>query len=453
MISTIILNWNRADLLRKTVESYLETIKGEFELFIVDNASTDASHDYLRELDSQGQATVLFLESNVGGDAFNRALPLTRGDLVHFSANDLVFLPGWSEHAVAAFETFSDLGQLSLFADVPTDDEAWEQKPADARLSKGKMLYEARGNVSASSVLRASWFRERGLRVGTLENRPWRFPADGKLSLDIKAEGFWCAWSERYYVRNVGHEVAEFDANPVYYQENYANKPWLGIEGWETRVALQKSQPKVDRKSIIFGDRMTSPQRGGSVATDKLARLWSSFDAMTPDVETIEFLHALTRLVKPRRVLETRTWLGLSACAIGRALILNGFGHLTTLEVNPEAHAIALKNIEQYRVQAVITPLLATNPDFPPDQAYEMVVFDLASTISLDDFKRIATSLADRAIVVLHANSEQADDAVKVVQSLADTIKIEGLKLSTPGGIFVGCVNRHPANERARELS
>jgi hypothetical protein len=82
-------------------------------------------------------------------------LPLTRGDLVHFSANDLEFLPGWSEHAVAAFETFADLGQLSLFADVPTDDEAWEQKPAQARLSKGKMLYEARGNVSASSVLRA----------------------------------------------------------------------------------------------------------------------------------------------------------------------------------------------------------------------------------------------------------------------------------------------------------
>ena len=190
MISTIILNWNRADLLRKTVESYLETIKGEFELFIVDNASTDASHDYLRELDSQGQATVLFLESNVGGDAFNRALPLTRGDLVHFSANDLVFLPGWSEHAVAAFETFSDLGQLSLFADVPTDDEAWEQKPADARLSKGKMLYEARGNVSASSVLRALLFRERRLRVETLENGPLRFPADGKLSMDVKAAGF-----------------------------------------------------------------------------------------------------------------------------------------------------------------------------------------------------------------------------------------------------------------------
>jgi hypothetical protein len=74
----------------------------------VDSASIDASHDYLRELDSQGLATVLFLEKNVGGDAFNRVLPLTRGDLVHFSANDLEFLPGWSEHAVAAFETFDE---------------------------------------------------------------------------------------------------------------------------------------------------------------------------------------------------------------------------------------------------------------------------------------------------------------------------------------------------------
>ena len=41
MISTIILNWNRVTLLKQTVESYLETIRGDFELFIADNASTD----------------------------------------------------------------------------------------------------------------------------------------------------------------------------------------------------------------------------------------------------------------------------------------------------------------------------------------------------------------------------------------------------------------------------
>jgi glycosyltransferase involved in cell wall biosynthesis len=86
MISTIILNWNRVTLLKQTVESYLETIRGDFELLIADNASTDDSQVYLRELETQGVARVLFIPENIGGDAFNQAIPLTHGDLVHFSA-------------------------------------------------------------------------------------------------------------------------------------------------------------------------------------------------------------------------------------------------------------------------------------------------------------------------------------------------------------------------------
>jgi Glycosyl transferase family 2 len=255
MISTIILNWNRVTLLKQTVESYLETIRGDFELLIADNASTDDSQVYLRELETQGVAWVLFIPENIGGDAFNQAIPLTHGDLVHFSANDLVFLPGWSEHAVTAFETFSDLGQLSLFANVPTDDEAWAPKPAHIRLSKGKVLYEAQGNVSASSVLTASLFQERGLRVETLENGPLRFPADGKLSMDVKAAGFWCARSDRYYSRNVGHEVAEFEANPVYYRENYATSHGWGLRAGKLASPCRRPSPRsiVNQSSLRIG--------------------------------------------------------------------------------------------------------------------------------------------------------------------------------------------------------
>jgi hypothetical protein len=114
-------------------------------------------------------------------------------------------------------------------------------------------------------------FRERGLRVETLENEPLRFPADGTLSADGKAAGFWCAWSDHYYVRNVGHEVSEFESNPIYCRENYANKPWLGIEGWEKRAAQQKALPKINRASIIFADRRAGAQRGGNVVVGKSA--------------------------------------------------------------------------------------------------------------------------------------------------------------------------------------
>jgi hypothetical protein len=101
----------------------------------------------------------------------------------------------------------------------------------------------------------------------------------------------------------------------------------------------------------------------------------------------------------------------------------------------------------------VVTPLLATDMGFLPDQAYELAVFDLTSTIPLDDLKRFVTSLVDRAIIVVHANSDQADDVVKFVQSLAGTTKFEGLTMPTPRGIFIGCINRHLATGSASELS
>jgi O-antigen biosynthesis protein len=134
MLSTIILNWNRRYLLEQCVESYLETVGNYFELIIVDNASTDSSIEYLRNLEASGSAKLIYLNENMGGEAFNRAVPLSRGELIHLSENDQIFLPGWYDHVVSSFDSFGDLGQLSLFSDTPTDEEVWESKASRATL-------------------------------------------------------------------------------------------------------------------------------------------------------------------------------------------------------------------------------------------------------------------------------------------------------------------------------
>ena len=376
----------------------------------------------------------MFAEENEGGDALNRAIPLTRGDFIHISANDLVYGLGWAEHALSAFDIFPDLGQLSLFADVPTDAEAWEQKPAVLRLSKGKILYEASANVSGSSVLRAALFRERGLQVGTVEHGHLKFPADGKLSMDVKAAGFWCAWSDRYYVRNVGHEVAEFEADPLYYHDSYANKTWVGIEGWQQRVAMAKSLPKINRASIVLADRRADPHRGGEIA-GKPARLWSRFDGVTPSVETIEFLYALTRLIKPTNVLETRTWLGLAACAIGRALVANGFGHLTTFESDPEARAMARKIIEDYGLEPPITLICAPAlSSVVADGGFHLAVFDFSDPNAVADFILFKSNLSRHATVVFHGIENHSE----TIRAVAAENSINGAFLPVPGGIFLG---------------
>ena len=168
----------------------------------------------------------------------------------------------------------------------------------------------------------------------------------------------------------------------------------------------------------------------------KSARLWSSFDAVTPTVETIEFLYSLTRLVKPTNVLETRTWLGLSACAIGRALVENGLGHLTALERDPEAYAVAVRTITQYGLDTAITTLLCSELDFVSDRNYDLAVFDFSASTALAEFDRFKSSLAGHATVVFHGT----DDHTEAIRSLVSADVIEGAFLPVPRGIFVGSI-------------
>ena len=52
-----------------------------------------------RRLEDRRPVRVVYLDENIGGEAFNVVIPLTRGDFIHLSENDQIFLPGWAEHA------------------------------------------------------------------------------------------------------------------------------------------------------------------------------------------------------------------------------------------------------------------------------------------------------------------------------------------------------------------
>jgi len=185
-ISTIVLNWNRQALLEQTLRSYAATVVEPFELIVIDNASSDGSREVIEHCRAEiGSLQTIFLDENLGGEAINLALERATGDLIHISENDQVFLDGWSQHVRDCFSAFAGLGQLSLHAAVPTDDEAWELKPAHLRFSEGKIAYEAHGNVGTASVIPAHVFRAGGVRVHNIPQNGagvFKFPDDARLS-------------------------------------------------------------------------------------------------------------------------------------------------------------------------------------------------------------------------------------------------------------------------------
>jgi glycosyltransferase involved in cell wall biosynthesis len=211
MVSTIVLNWNRAVLLQRMLRSYADTVSGPAEIIVIDNGSSDDSRLVINSARSfLPKIQSIFLDENIGGVAINICFDSLTGDLIHIAENDQVFLPGWTDHAREAFNCFSDLGQLSFLSPVATDEQEWDVQPCHLRFSRGKILYEAHGNLTTSSVIPSTLIRDHKIRI---QNHPksksYKFPDDVQLSQDIKAAGYCCAWSDRYYVRNIGHEVAE----------------------------------------------------------------------------------------------------------------------------------------------------------------------------------------------------------------------------------------------------
>jgi glycosyltransferase involved in cell wall biosynthesis len=447
LVSTIVLNWNRAVLLQKMLRSYADTVSGPAEIIVIDNGSSDDSQLAIASARSfLPKIQALFLDENIGGEAINICFDRVTGDLVHITENDQVFLPGWTDHAREAFKCFSDLGQLSFLSPVATDEEVWDVQPCHLRFSRGKILYQAHGNLTTSSVIPSTLIRDHNIRI---RNHPeamanaYRFPDDAQLSRDVRAAGYCCAWSDRCYVRNIGHEMAELERDRSYYEQNYAAKSWLGTEEWERRASGIRGRPRVSRRSLVFPQAtgLIQPEKTSAKPRGKSPQLWSMFDGYTAEVEVLDFLYAFTRMIKPNRVLETGTWFGRSAIAIASALRDNGFGHLLTIEQSNEVAEVAVRNIEQENLGGIITLRVANSLEAEVgDESYDFALFDSDIPLRAGEFTKFYNKLEPGAIVVFHDTGAEFHD-VGGEDNVVDLMTmglLEGLFLDTPRGIFVG---------------
>lgn len=125
---------------------------------------------------------------------------------------------------------------------------------------------------------------------------------------------------------------------------------------------------------------------------------YSAPDVMASEVEVSRFVGALVDLLHPNRVLETGTYLGHTAGAIGFALRSQHFGHLDTIEQDATLAETARRKLTHLPV----TVHRCHSLDFIPEYTYDL--FFLDSDIEdrvkeLSHFRRFASR---RAVVALH---------------------------------------------------
>src|SRR5690554_707497 len=93
--SIIVVNYNSRPDLETCVASLLNNTRLPFDLIIVDNASTDDSVDYLKNLENKRIKTV-FNETNEGfSAACNRGLSISDGEILVTMNPDIIVPPNW----------------------------------------------------------------------------------------------------------------------------------------------------------------------------------------------------------------------------------------------------------------------------------------------------------------------------------------------------------------------
>ena len=433
LISTIILNWNRADLLKRTLESYIKTISVPYEIFIIDNASTDNSREIIEDFCSRvPYAKAIFLSENRGGKAINIGLQQSRGKFLHISENDIEYLPGWCEKALDLFQNFPSLGQLSLFGPVPEDEEVWEVKPCILRHSNGRIIYEALGNVGTTSIIRREVW-DLGIRIKNIKTTgKFLFPADGQLSQDIKSAGFIVAWADHYMVKNIGHFACEFEKRKEYYRENYRSKFWLKETGWQARINEWIHCPKPIRSSFLFPEEKISGEKSLPNKECPEPFLWSMIDGWTAEVEVLEFLYALVHLIKPYFAVETGTWRGYAAEAIGKALRNNGRGKLITLEIDKDSYQVAKERIIQKKLEKYVKVLNQSSLTYQPPEKIDFLLLDSDLSLRGKEFVHFLPFLKPGSIIVFHDTSLEHEIVRKDAEQLMKNGFLKGFFIPTP---------------------
>jgi predicted O-methyltransferase YrrM len=170
---------------------------------------------------------------------------------------------------------------------------------------------------------------------------------------------------------------------------------------------------------------------------------WSMIDSMTAEVEVLEFIATLVTTIKPRLVVETGSFLGVSTEWIARGLERNGPlpsgqpAKVISCEYDPVVFQKAKARIEASALRPWIDLRNESSLDMVVDGTIDLFFSDSDLPIREAEVKRFLPQINPDGIILMH----DASSHLKVVREAALKMESEGLisvvLLPTPRGLVV----------------
>jgi len=129
---------------------------------------------------------------------------------------------------------------------------------------------------------------------------------------------------------------------------------------------------------------------------------YSAFNDAGLEAEVGEFMYGLIRVLKPDRVLETGTHIGVGASYMGLALQDNDKGVLDTIEFLPELHKQAVERIKKMGLEYNVNLYLQDVKDFKPQHAYKFILLDTEPQTRFAEFIKFFPHLEEGGFIFIH---------------------------------------------------
>ena len=169
-------------------------------------------------------------------------------------------------------------------------------------------------------------------------------------------------------------------------------------------------------------------------------RRWSMIDSMSAELEVLEFLATLVTTIKPRLIVETGSFLGVSTEWMARGLERNGFGKIISCEFDPLVYSRAKVRLANSPLIPFIELRNQSSLDMTIDGAegkIDLFFSDSDMPIREQEVKRFLPQINPNGIILLH----DASSHHKVVRDAAKSMEAEGLLsvvlLPTPRGLAI----------------
>ena len=199
----------------------------------------------------------------------------------------------------------------------------------------------------------------------------------------------------------------------------------------------EKNEHKIVREVTRRGADVLQPEYHRPTSECPEPRRWSMYDSMTAEVEVLEFLRCMVTTAKPKLIVETGTFMGISTLWLAQGVKENGFGRIVTCEFDEKVFASARQRIESSGLASWIELRRQSSLETKIDGTIDLLFSDSDMPVREQEVRRFLPQMNPHGIILMH----DASSHLRVVREAALKLESEGLisvvLLPTPRGLVV----------------